>query len=149
LPCLNHAQTLRYRQNIEVEIAGRVQERTHVLPTKIIRILSFAPDIDNPEDEEKIINDPSSTVEDALDIPEVNSMRSDLNQLIAMLEGQPDIDEDFLAADGSTDDLGLQQWLENDEWEDENDEWEGEDIVATEGEDGIETVEQSSLEDLD
>ena len=88
-------------------------------------------------------------MEDALDIPEVNSMRSDLNQLIAMLEGQPDIDEDFLAADGSTDDLGLQQWLENDEWEDENDEWEGEDIVATEGEDGIETVEQSSLEDLD
>jgi hypothetical protein len=81
-----------------------------------------------------------------LDIPEVNSMRSDLNQLIAMLEGQPE-DDDFMMAEGDpgfdpADDLGLQQWLEDDEWEDEE-------IVATEGEDGTGAIEESSLEELD
>lgn len=82
-----------------------------------------------------------------MDIPEVNSMRSDLNQLIAMLEGQPDDDDDFMPLEGGlgsdlTDDLGLQQWLENDEWEDV-------DVAASEGEDGTGTMEESSLEDLD
>lgn len=73
-------------------------------------------------------------------------MRSDLNQLIAMLEGQPD-DDDFVPIEGAlgsdlADDLGLQQWLEDDEWEDE-------DIVGTEGEDGTGTIEESSLDELD
>lgn len=82
-----------------------------------------------------------------MDIPEVNSMRSDLNQLIAMLEGQPDDDDDFMPLEGGlgsdlTDDLGLQQWLENDEWEDV-------DVAASEDEDGTGTMEESSLEDLD
>ena len=82
-----------------------------------------------------------------MDIPEVNSMRSDLNQLIAMLEGQPDDDDDFMPLEGGlgsdlTDDLGLQQWLENDEWEDV-------DVAASEGEDEIVTREESSLEELD
>ena len=144
---LIYAQTLRYRQNLEVEIGGRVQERTHVLPTKIIRILSFAPNVESPEDDEKIPDDPSKSGEDALDIPEVNSMRSDLNQLIAMLEGQPDDDDDFMPLEGGlgsdlTDDLGLQQWLENDEWEDV-------DVAASEGEDEIGTRDESSLEELD
>ena len=144
---LIYTQTLRYRQNLEVEIGGRIQERTHVLPTKIIRILSFAPNLDNPEDDEMIPDDPSNSGEDALDIPEVNSMRSDLNQLIAMLEGQPDDDDDFMPLEGGlgsdlTDDLGLQQWLENDEWEDV-------DVTVTEGEDGTGTTEESSLEELD
>ena len=79
-------------------------------------------------------------------------MRSDLNQLIAMLEGQPDIDhDDFMLAEGApgfdpADDLGLQDWLQDDEWEDED---EDEEVVETEGEDGIETLEESSLEELD
>jgi hypothetical protein len=82
-----------------------------------------------------------------LDIPEVNSMRSDLNQLIAMLEGQPDDDDDFMPLEGGlgsdlTDDLGLQQWLENDEWEDV-------DVAASEGEDETGTRDESSLEELD
>jgi hypothetical protein len=82
-----------------------------------------------------------------LDIPEVNSMRSDLNQLIAMLEGQPDDDDDFMPLEGGlgsdlTDDLGLQQWLENDEWEDV-------DVTVTEGEAETGTTEESSLEELD
>jgi hypothetical protein len=73
-------------------------------------------------------------------------MRSHLNQLIAMLEGQPE-DDGFMMAEGDpgfdpADDLGLQQWLEDDEWEDEE-------IVATEGEDGTGTLEESSLEELD
>jgi hypothetical protein len=73
-------------------------------------------------------------------------MRSDLNQLIAMLEGQPE-DDDFLMEEGDpgfdpADDLGLQQWLEDDEWEDEE-------IVATEDEDGTGAIEESSLEELD
>ena len=93
-----------------------------------------------------IADDPSNSGEDALDIPEVNSMRSDLNQLIAMLEGQPDDDDDFMPLEGGlgsdlTDDLGLQQWLENDEWEDT-----GEDSAA-EGEDGTVVIE-SSLDEL-
>jgi hypothetical protein len=139
-------QTLRYRQNIEVEIGGRVQERTHVLPTKIIRVLSFAPDLNNLEADETIADESSRSGEDALDIPEVNSMRSDLNQLIAMLEGQPE-DDDFMPVEGAlgsdlADDLGLQQWLEEDEWEDE-------DVVLTEGEDGHGIMDESSLEELD
>lgn len=82
-----------------------------------------------------------------MDIPEVNSMRSDLNQLIAMLEGQPDDDDDFMPLEGGlgsdlTDDLGLQQWLENDEWEDV-------DVTVTEGEAEPGTTEESSLEELD
>ena len=81
-----------------------------------------------------------------MDIPEVNSMRSDLNQLIAMLEGQPE-DDDFLMEEGDpgfdpADDLGLQQWLENDEWEDV-------DVTVTEGEAETGTTEESSLEELD
>jgi len=140
------SQTLRYRQNLEVEIGGRVQERTHVLPTKIIRILSFAPDLNHLDADETIAENPTRSGEDALDIPEVNNMRSDLNQLIAMLEGQPE-DDDFMPMEGAlgsnlADDLGLQQWLEEDEWEDE-------DVVVTEGEDGFGTMEESSLEELD
>ena len=81
-----------------------------------------------------------------MEIPEVNSMRSDLTQLIAMLEGQPE-DDDFMPEEGTlgsdlADDLGLQQWLENDEWEDV-------DVTVTEGEDGTGTTEESSLEELD
>lgn len=73
-------------------------------------------------------------------------MRSDLNQLIAMLEGQPE-DDDFLMEEGDpgfdpADDLGLQQWLEDDEWEDEE-------IDATEGEDETGRIAESSLEELD
>jgi hypothetical protein len=41
-----------------------------------------------------------------------------------------------------TDDLGLQQWLENDEWEDV-------DVTVTEGEAETGTTEESSLEELD
>lgn len=103
-----------------------------------------------------------------MEIPEVNSMRSDLTQLIAMLEGQPE-DDDFMPDEGAigsdlADDLGLQQWLENDEWEDtgEDSAAEGENgtVViestldelgedsATEGEDGI-RVTESSLDELD
>jgi hypothetical protein len=37
-------------------------------------------------------------------------MRSDLIQLIAMLEGEPEFEND----------LGLDEWLEEDEWEDED-----------------------------
>jgi hypothetical protein len=112
---LTSSQTLRYRQPLSVQIGGHIQERTHVLPTKIIRILTFAPDLDNPGSYEEL----SRNEEEPLVVPEVNSMRSDLIQLIAMLEGQPD-DDDFtpaLAPD-LADDLGLQQWLEEDEWED-------------------------------
>jgi hypothetical protein len=74
-------------------------------------------------------------------------MRSDLNQLIAMLEGQPE-DDDFLMEEGDpgfdpADDLGLQQWLEDDEWADEGD------FAETEGEDGTGMIEESSLEELD
>jgi hypothetical protein len=77
-------------------------------------------------------------------VPEVNSMRSDLNQLIAMLEGQPE-DDDFMPLEAGSDladDLGLQQWLEEDEWEDE-------DADAVEGDDETEAMEESNLEDLD
>ena len=82
-----------------------------------------------------------------MEIPEVNSMRSDLTQLIAMLEGQPE-DDDFMPDEGAlgsdlADDLGLQQWLENDEWEDT-----GEDS-ATEGEDGTRVIESSLVEGED
>lgn len=77
-------------------------------------------------------------------------MRSDLNQLIAMLEGQPDIDhDDFMLAEGApgldpADDLGLQDWLQDDEWEDED-----EDFAETGGEDGTGALQESSLEELD
>jgi hypothetical protein len=108
--------------------------------------LSFAPDLNNLEADETIADESSRSGEDALDIPEVNSMRSDLNQLIAMLEGQPE-DDDFMPVEGAlgsdlADDLGLQQWLEEDEWEDE-------DVVLTEGEDGHGIMDESSLEELD
>ena len=81
-----------------------------------------------------------------MEIPAVNSMRSDLTQLIAMLEGQPE-DDDFMPDEGAlgselADDLGLQQWLENDEWEDT-----GEDS-ATEGEYPTRVVE-SALDEPD
>lgn len=137
---------MRYRQNLEVEIGGRIQERTHVLPTKIIRVLSFAPDLEDPDADEAIPDNLTGSGEDSLDIPEVNSMRSDLHHLIAMLEGQPE-DDDFMPVEGAlgsdlADDLGLQQWLEEDEWEDE-------DVVVTEGEDGTGTLEESHLEELD
>ena len=56
-------QTLRYRQNMEVEIGGRLQERTHILPTKIIRVLSFAPDLSNPEIDEEIAKSTSKSDE--------------------------------------------------------------------------------------
>lgn len=119
-----------------------------MLPTKIIRILSFAPDVDNLEGDGNLPDGLTRSEEEALEIPEVNAMRQDLTQLIAMLEGQPE-DDDFMPEEGGlgsdlADDLGLQQWLEDDEWEDEDD-------AATEGEDedGTETIEESSLEELD
>lgn len=91
-------------------------------------------------------DDLARSEEDPLVLPEVNAMRSDLTQLIAMLEGQPE-DDDFMPVEAAlapdlTDDLGLQQWLEDDEWEDEE-------TVTGEGEDGDGTLGESNLEDLD
>jgi hypothetical protein len=106
--------------------------------------LSFAPDLDNLEADENIVDELSRNDGNPLVVPEVNSMRSDLNQLIAMLEGQPE-DEDFMPLEAGpdlADDLGLQQWLEEDEWEDE-------DADAVESDDEIGDMEESNLEDLD
>lgn len=48
-------------------------------------------------------------------------MRSDLVQLIAMLEGEPDLADLPVTVDQEVaDDLGLEEWLEEDEWEDED-----------------------------
>lgn len=49
-------------------------------------------------------------------MPEVNAMRSDLIQLIAMLEGEPALEEDMpIPMDEETaEDLGLEEWLDTD-----------------------------------
>lgn len=91
-------------------------------------------------------DDLARSEEDPLVLPEVNTMRSDLTQLIAMLEGQPE-DDDFMPVEAAlapdlADDLGLQQWLEDDEWEDEE-------TVAGEGENEDGTLGESNLDDLD
>lgn len=129
---------------MEVEVGGRLQERTHILPTKIIRVLSFAPDLSNPEIDEEISKAAPKSDEDPLVIPDVNNMRSDLIQLIAMLEGQPDdienVEVDTNVHPDLADDLGLEQWLEEDEWEDD-------DGSGDEGANG--TAEESNLEELD
>lgn len=54
-------------------------------------------------------------------------MRSDLIQLLAMLEGEPELDEDIEVPMGQelADEMGLDEWLDVDEdgeWEDEQDE---------------------------
>ena len=48
-------------------------------------------------------------------------MRSDLTQLISILEGDPDLaDLPVTMEQDVADDLGLEEWLEEDEWEDED-----------------------------
>lgn len=108
--------------------------------------MSFAPDLENPEIDEDISKAPLKSDEDPLVIPDVNNMRSDLIQLIAMLEGQPDDIEnvpiDTNVHPDLADDLGLEQWLEEDEWEDAE---EG----SGEEEGHGETTAESNLEELD
>jgi hypothetical protein len=106
--------------------------------------LSFAPDLNNLEADENIVDELLRDDGNPLVVPEVNTMRSDLNQLIAMLEGQPE-DDDFMPIEAGpdlADDLGLQQWLEEDEWEDE-------DGGVVEGDGESEVMGESNLEDLD
>jgi hypothetical protein len=68
-------------------------------------------------------------------------MRSDLVQLIAMLEGEPDLADLPVTMDQEVaDDLGLEEWLEEDEWEDESD---------TEIENDYEEGAETSLDELD
>ncbi|KAL1589546.1 hypothetical protein WHR41_01867 [Cladosporium halotolerans] len=135
--------TLRYRQRVEVEIGGLAQPRTRILPTKVIRILSFAPDLENPKADDEI-QDPAERGEDErVVLPEVNTMRSDLIQLIAMLEGEPELEDDVQVEMGEDvgEELGLEEWL-GEEWEDG--EWEDEE----EGEQGRSTG-RHDLEDVD
>jgi hypothetical protein len=55
-------------------------------------------------------------------VPPVNTMRSDLVQLVAMLEGEPELADLPVTMDQVVaGDLGLEEWLEEDEWEDESD----------------------------
>lgn len=129
-----------------MEIGGLAQPRTRILPTKVIRILSFAPDLENPKADDEI-QDPAERGEDErVVLPEVNTMRSDLIQLIAMLEGEPELEDDVQVEMGEDvgEELGLEEWLgeegEDGEWEDEE---EGE-----AGEQGRSTGRQD-LEDVD
>ena len=117
-------QTLRYRQRHEVQYGedGLPEARTRILPTKVIRVLSFAPDLENPAVDETIENRAERGEGVAAEVPQVNNMRSDLIQLIAMLEGEPDLADLPVTVDQEVaDDLGLEEWLEEDEWEDESD----------------------------
>lgn len=88
----------------------------------MIRVLSFAPDLENPAVDETIENRAERGEGVAAEVPPVNNMRSDLIQLIAMLEGEPDLADLPVTVDQEVaDDLGLEEWLEEDEWEDESD----------------------------
>lgn len=109
-----------------------MEPRTRILPTKVIRVLSFAPDLENPEVDETI-EDPVERGEgDPLAVPQMNTMRSDLIQLIAMLEGEPELEDDMPVAVNQdiADDLGLEEWLEEDEWEDADEDGEENDENA-------------------
>jgi len=94
----------------EVDEGGNLQRRNRILPTKIIRVLSFAPDLNNSNGDERVESPVVRSDEAPAFVPEVSTMRSDLIQLIAMLEGEA-VDEEI------EDDLGLEEWLEEDEWE--------------------------------
>ena len=84
-------------------------------------MLSFAPDLENPEVDETIERSVAGTPSEA-EVPPVTNMRSDLIQLIAMLEGEPELaDYPVTVGQEVADDLGLEEWLEEDEWEDEED----------------------------
>ncbi|KAM0720225.1 hypothetical protein Q7P37_004361 [Cladosporium fusiforme] len=115
--------TLRERQRLEVEIGGQTEPRTRILPTKVIRILSFAPDLEDPKADDEIPDPRERSDDEPLAVPEVNTMRSDLIQLLAMLEGEPELDEDIEVPMGQelADEMGLEEWLDEDgEWEDED-----------------------------
>jgi hypothetical protein len=125
---LTSSQTLRCRQRLEAEHPGLPEARVRILPTKVIRVLSFAPDLDNPEVDETIERSETETerteaADPAAEIPPVANMRSDLIQLIAMLEGEPEFEND----------LGLDEWLEEDEWEDEDGDEEDEETSLDDG----------------
>lgn len=111
------------------------------MPTKVIRVLSFAPDLENPDADDTLAAERGEDeADDPADVPEVNVMRSQLIQLIAMLEGEPELEDDLPVEveQGVAEDLGLQEWLSEDEWE-----------SAEEGEDGPNGTQESSLEELD
>jgi hypothetical protein len=125
---LTSSQTLRCRQRLEAEHPGLPEARVRILPTKVIRVLSFAPDLDNPEVDETIERSKTETerteaADPAAEIPPVANMRSDLIQLIAMLEGEPEFEND----------LGLDEWLEEDEWEDEDEDRSDEEASLDDG----------------
>jgi hypothetical protein len=117
---------------IEVEQGGIPQERHRILPTKVIRVLSFAPDLENPNGDETVENAAVRSEGAPLAVPEVGTMRSDLIQLIAMLEGEPELENDIpVAVDQEVaDDLGLEEWLEEDEWEYEDENNDEEDTAS-------------------
>lgn len=111
------------------------------MPTKVIRILSFAPDLENPDADDTLAAERGQDeTDDPADVPEVNVMRSQLIQLIAMLEGEPELEDDLPVEveQGVAEDLGLQEWLSEDEWE-----------SAEEGEGGGDGMHDSNLEELD
>jgi len=117
--------TLRYRQRLEVEVAGEPQTRTRILPTKIIRVLSLAPDLEavdayhpscgsffadeallgpRPEGDgfgvsgvgvAEAETERAGVAGEAARVPEMNAMRADLYTLISMLEGEPEIEDDL------------------------------------------------------
>lgn len=133
--------TLRYRQRLEVEVAGEPQTRTRILPTKIIRVLSLAPDLEAIDAyhpscgsffADEALPGPRSEVDgfgvsgvgvaeadtdrvgaagEAARIPEMNAMRADLYTLISMLEGEPEIEEDLDVEVPEGEDVDLEEWL--------------------------------------
>ena len=106
----------------EVDERGDLRQRDRIMATKVIRVLSFAPDLNDPHGDERVGSPVERSDEAPAVVPEVSTMRSDLIQLIAMLEGEPDLADLPVTVDQEVaDDLGLEEWLEEDEWEDESD----------------------------
>jgi hypothetical protein len=84
-------------------------------------VLSFAPDFEDPFVDEMSGDRVECEVGSPAEVPEVHNMRSDLTQLISILEGDPDLaDLPVTMEQDVADDLGLEEWLEEDEWEDED-----------------------------
>lgn len=116
---------------MEVEIGGQAEPRTRILPTKVIRILSFAPDLENTKSDDEIPDPRERGVDEPLAVPEVSTMRSDLIQLLAMLEGEPELEDDIEVPMGQelADEMGLEEWLDIEggegDWEDEREEDDG------------------------
>lgn len=136
--------TLRYRtrdggigaalQNPDVPPHMNPQPRARILPTKIIRVISLAPALDG-SDEDAIASQRPRGPEDGEDtMPPVNAMRAELYQLIAMLGGEPEIEEDLEVEveEDVLDELGFGDGAEEGE--------EAEDVAMGEDGDGWEGV---------